>query len=767
METLAIVEKPMLGLTIGQIANCPMGQTATAYVAVVSGSGVHFKVNKTNYHTKETKELLTTFNPEITNGTMTFPCDQIGVFYLEATSINNVTVRQTYQMHFKVDYTIVGATVTRMTPEYVTVGDVSTLMIKIPQGSNVTCYFNFKDNIANAPLFRKGIFPTTGENVSHTYIDSIDALTQTICNNSVTEVIFYNVIKAQHPHKDVFMVCTNPSPVPPGTVHCTFNRPSAIPFPTNSSCTIDFGDKYQETQPFPNVLTITRNYSATGWYEIAATCVNDISNVTLATAVAVETPIDNDYMNLTTSGGIYGVRGVGKGVDNSYFPANYTIEAEVDWGNGTNVTLVVEWGDSTRSEVQNKTTTHIYVEDGSHQATVTMSNAVNSKTKTFPINIQTAVTGFELPNNGPVALDKAFIFALSTTKGGTATCFAVDIDNGTSFLYKPSTNTVCEPECNSGSTVLTYTNIPFNISHIHRYIGNYEIKATACNKVSRLEVANLANVSPKPCKYPRVNFTSFEANTTAKYAIEYRKSIKIPITPVIVIDCEATKLSKRTWGIEKCDDENPDICAPITSNCSKDINMDNPSLNIPEKCLDYGIHRVSAQIEMLGGGTVGIFSKAYGYITITKTPLTPAIEGGTSKAVGYNKPLEISARISYDPDTGNAEGLQFYWFCWNRNEEMTLFGNSSDWVAAPASSSPELLAALNQTDVSPSVYSGCFGRGPGRLNLSGPSITIQTDGLQIGSIYDITVMTKKDSRWATSTLSITVVAGTPPDCNIV
>lgn len=768
VQTLAIVEKPMLELTIGQIENCPMGQTATTYVAVSSGSGVHFKVNKINFHTKKTTKLIPTFNPEITNGTLTFPCDAIGVFYLEATSINNVTVRQTFQMHFKIDYTIVGATVTRQSPEYVTVGNVSTLMIKLPQGSNVTCYLDFKDSILHAPVFREGVFPTAGESIAHTYIDFIDALVETVCNNSVSQVVLHNVIKVQHPHKDVSLVCSDPQPFPPGTVNCTFNKPSVIPFPTNSSCTINFGDLYQETQPFSSVLTISHQYATTGWFDIAATCINDISSVSLASIAQIETPIDNDYMNITTTGGIYGDRGIGKGEDHSYFPANETIDVEVDWGNGTNVTLVVDWGDSSKTEVKNNTAAHIYIVPAFYTAVITMSNSVNSKTKSFPISTQYSVTGFQFPNNGPIALDKPFIFTASIEKLGTLTCFALDIGNGTSFLYKPSSDAICAPECSYGKTVLTYSTFPFVVSHTHKYIGNYKIKATACNKVSMIVVEALANVSPKPCKYPKVNFTSFEANTTAQYPIEYRRSILIPITPIVKIDCEATKFSQRTWGIEKCDDDNPSICTPVTSNCSTKLGMSNPSLRIPEQCLVYGIHRVSAKVEMLGGGTIGIFVEAYGFISVTKTPLTARIKGGTSKAVAYNKPLEIDGSVSFDPDTGDAIGLEYYWFCWEQSEERALFANSSAWPGSPATTSPELISALNTTtgDVSPSLYKGCFGHGPGRLNISGSDITILTDGMQIGKTYDIVLMIKKDTRLATAKLSVSVVAGVPPDCTI-
>ncbi|KAK3737773.1 hypothetical protein QZH41_012212 [Actinostola sp. cb2023] len=771
ITTLAIVEITMTKLHIGTVANCPHGQTATAYVAVDTGSGVEFTVNKTNFYTRESVHLTPVFNPEITNGTVTFHCSVIGVYCMEATSLNNVTARQFFTMCFKIDVPIAGATTSRWTEEIVTVGDTSILGTQMTKGSNVTCYYDFEDDSREPPHFNMGIYPASGMNVSHIYQRDIDALVTTICNNSVSEVQFRTPIKAQHPHKDIFLVCSDPQPFPPGQIQCTVNKPSGIPLPTNSSCTIDHGDDHHATKPFHGPVLFPHAYHQIGGYDINVTCTNDISSVNLQSSAEVQTPLDNDVTNFTTSGGLYGSRGIGRGKNSSYYPTKSTITLDADWGNGTNVSLSVDWGDSSHSLVMNNTCSHEYSNPGEYEVKVVMENALNSKTKTYIFHLQERVAGFQSSNNGPIALQKAFYFTLSADKVGTDTCFSLDIGNGTSFLYKPSASTICEPECSYGAIVRYYSDssIPLNISHVHKYIGNYKIVASACNIVSRIVSHNLANVSPKPCKYPKLNFTRTEANTTRDYPVKYRKSIQFPITPIIKIDCEATKLSRITWKLQKCSKDN-EFCTTFAGNCSQSIAMTHSTLRVPARCLPYGVFSVSCTVEMLGGGTKGIFAEAVGYFEVTKTPLIAAIVGGTSKTVGNGKTITFDGTISLDPDTKDDSDIKFYWFCWERSERLNISFNSTLLPGQPVTLHDDLQVALNQSNgsanVPSSLYKGCLGHGPGRMDVPGHKITFNTKGMRINHTYDITLLVCKDTRWSTTIMSIDIVSGSPPDCKI-
>jgi hypothetical protein len=673
-----------------------------------------------------------------------------------------------YTTCYEIDFTIVGAHVTRLTPEYIIVGVTSQIEVKMTQGSNVTCYWNFKDGVYESPHFTQGVYPTAGENVSHAYQIEGDFLVQTVCNNSVSEVTFKTPVKSQHPAKDVFLVCNGPQPFPPGTIRCTIEKPSGVPSPTNFTCTVNFGDDQQTTILFINPLVLTHSYAAIGAYDIAVNCSNQVSNITLASSVEVQTPLDNDVMALTTSGGLYGSGGPGRGSDFSCFPTKHNISLDVDWGNGTNVSLSVDWGDNTHSLTTNTSVIHAYPNEGTYTVVIKMSNAVNFKTKTSDLHLQEAVEDFTFVNNGPVSKGRQFVFLLAARQVGTDTCFSLDIDNGTSFLYKPTLNTVCKPECSSGKLVLTYSKakIPLNVTHFHSYIGNYKIRVVACNKVSLQMYEDLANVSPKPCKYPLVNFTSTEANFTMKTAISYRRSLRITLTPLIKIDCEATKLSNRMWKLLKCDEVSGN-CTDHSPNCTKTMSTNGTSLVIPQRCLEYGIYKVQLKVEMIGGGTLGIFTESQGFIEIVKSPLIARISGGTSKSVGNGKVIPVDGGTeSTDPDTGNNEGIICWWFCAEEHESIEILQNSTELPGKSTTLHPDLQAALSPSGAPSHLYSGCHGNGPGRIDVNGSKIMVDTGGMKINHTYAVTLMAVKDTRWATTSLSMEVLAGNPPDCEI-
>lgn len=769
-QTLAIVEKPMIGLAIEQIANCPHGQSATVYVGVAQGTGVEFTLKKRNYHTGTSIDMVPSFNPELTNGSVTFPCDAIGVYCMDATSVNNVTLQQSYTMCFKIDYTITGATAARLTPEYITVGSTSQIEIKMTQGSNVTCYFDFKDGVYESPHFTLDVYPSVGKIFSHAYAVDGDFYVHTVCNNSVTEVTFTTIVKSQHPAVEVFLMCLERQPFPPGQTQCTIDKPTKVPTPTNLTCITSFGDGSETTNLLVPPLVLTHTYAARGAYPVSVACSNQINSVNLTSSVEVQTPIDNDVMLLTTSGGLYGSGSPGRGEDFSYFPTKYNISLDVDWGNGTNVSVSIDWGDSTNSLTTNKSILHMYSVAGTYTTKITMYNAVSYKTKTFVLHLQDAVEGFTFDNNGPVSIGKLFIFLLAADQVGTASCFSLNVGNGTTYLYKPSINAICDSECSSGTVYRTYTKsqIPLNVTHQHFYMGNYDIYAVGCNKVSRVIFSNLANLSPKPCKYPVVNFTSTEANFTMETAISYTRAKRIKLTPLIKIDCEATKLSTRKWQLFKCNDTSGNCTTEYSSNCTKDMSISDPILVIPERCLDYGTYMVKCKVEMVGGGTSGIFTESIAYIKVIKSPLFAIILGGTAKSIGYGKPFSADGTGSFDPDTGDSQDMKYYWFCAEKTEALQIFRNSTVLPAKPLSLHPDLQAALGPNGGAPShLYQGCNGYGPGRLDVNNAITTVTTRGMKINQTYVVTILLVKDTRWATTSLSLEVLEGNPPDCKIV
>ncbi|XP_022808988.1 polycystic kidney disease protein 1-like 2 [Stylophora pistillata] len=154
--------------------------------------------------------------------------------------------------------------------------------------------------------------------------------------------------------------------------------------------------------------------------------------------------------------------------------------------------------------------------------------------------------------------------------------------------------------------------------------------------------------------------------------------------------------------------------------------------------------------------THSVFDK--GYIIIRPSPLVATISGETEITRGNKQIITLNGSESYDPHLGHGalETLKFLWLC-KRSDEEFPNGNSNDIQIAPI--------FLNDSGES---HGGCFGTGVGRLEFTGPIITLNASAMNNRSAsYVFKLIVTKDARWSSDSKKVHVIEGSPPEVSFL
>ena len=141
-------------------------------------------------------------------------------------------------------------------------------------------------------------------------------------------------------------------------------------------------------------------------------------------------------------------------------------------------------------------------------------------------------------------------------------------------------------------------------------------------------------------------------------------------------------------------------------------------------------------------------------IEVVASPLVVGIIKGAADFVtrGVGQTLALEPYLfSFDPDEPEAksDGLEFKYFCRRiLNETHEIFADSMQKVPKQ-----------RQSDEN----GGCFGRGPGGLNVTEGVLNINVGAfIETETTYEIVVQTLKDSRMSEKSLKVRVLSNSPP-----
>ncbi|KAL3308205.1 polycystic kidney disease 1-like 2 [Cichlidogyrus casuarinus] len=293
-----------------------------------------------------------------------------------------------------------------------------------------------------------------------------------------------------------------------------------------------------------------------------------------------------------------------------------------------------------------------------------------------------------------------------------------------------------------------YTKMGDFLVTITAYEGNSSVSTT-----QNISVIDPATQVPN-CQAPTLEFIPSKMSSAAA---PLRKLISdtLAVSASMSLNCSTTQVTIRSWKFWKLD--------AMTLNVEKQLNttgflgLESLTVIIPQHLAKVGFFLVELTVTM---AETTVSNYIQGYLSITSSPLSVSIlQGGTSF---LNISIERSnytfspESYSQDPDLKPSEPQKFdswVWKCWRSDEEESM----ANKTVYPKSSSHVYSARKT----------GCFGDGPGILNVTSGTQTWSMNNFDLYQSYFIKVTGIKGDRQGLSVILFTVVNGSPPDVAVM
>ena len=132
----------------------------------------------------------------------------------------------------------------------------------------------------------------------------------------------------------------------------------------------------------------------------------------------------------------------------------------------------------------------------------------------------------------------------------------------------------------------------------------------------------------------------------------------------VVKDCEKTDQVEYHWNITKI---NPGGGITIIKSISHTIT--DSALKIPARSLEYGIYGIELKLCMKNVDPT-VCSSIKGYIKVNPSLMVAKFVGGSGRAGGKDRMLEVDASVSHDPDESLTldSKVKIVWSCKRRSE---------------------------------------------------------------------------------------------------
>ncbi|XP_076456106.1 polycystin-1-like protein 2 [Babylonia areolata] len=489
-------------------------------------------------------------------------------------------------------------------------------------------------------------------------------------------------------------------------------------------------------------------------YSVAVKMVGVLEEVTDVEATAWYQPVDH---NDTLQGG-HGTLG-------STFPLERDVIFHTTVASGNDITYTWEFNDgSPLISSRDSEMRHRFSQAGTFRVKVNASNALFSDVHYLTVFLHQTVLMHTLTNDGPTDAYRTVNFTLQLARPGTDTCFIWNMGDGSEdYVYGAShcslyTSTSVS-EFRSLEASLT-SSLQLQQAHMYQSNHTFNIRVRAYNLVSQGEISDVAIMSGISCHYPEVRLEG--GGQMIDQPDVYLKSQKISFTSVVDVNCQVTQEADVSWKIDQIltDEHFLDFYfTPITVNYTSAGPF---KVSFKPSVFETGTYRVSLNVSMKG--IPGLFHTDFAYFRIDPTPLVAHITGGNARSVGYDTAFVLDALAdSYDPDLDpdDKTGLYFRWFC-RRQDEVLPEEEAPDLVPIPTN--------ISETDFN--VTKGCFGTGPGRLQVGGNlTAVLELDSylMEFGSTNVFSVEVAKSDgtgRTAVYEQAVTIVPGDPPDLTI-
>ncbi|XP_035695689.1 uncharacterized protein LOC118429314 [Branchiostoma floridae] len=716
------------------------------------------------------------FNPELGNLTFELGQDHYdcpGTYAFAVSAFNLVTpvLRQigTANILERIDnLTIYPETI------YASPGQNVTLQVKVSSGTDVHLVWDIQgspmwvhaaedDGGATSLGYVTFALPSIGE-----YDVSLEAFNNLGQQMTRAHVLVDNVVQG------LSLRSSSPVSNPPGEVVYEIILPSddSIPGSATAVCQIAFGDgTVSDADPV--------NFTATNLYETShaynrsvfghliarANCSNALSFQVFETNVYVYEPIsiNNILASYWVVDGEF--EKPAYGLERKLLPVEepviFTVQLDTDDGD---VTTQWSFGDGQENVTASLKTSHLFNHVGTYHIIANVSNPISRDTVSTSIELQKSIKFRSFTALGERSTGTVLNFTLDILEFGLEHCILWDFGDGSNkYLYGVS---ACQGKDEYNDTDVIFVeshDYSINMTHSYDTEAGYVATAEGVNMVSRVvaEIKLYITTRPLTCSFPhvRMKFGRYPTSPVVRM-----RSSNLKAEANVVVRCEVTRLANFTWTVNRVvnvADAKTGLIEPQLEFVSS-WESPTPQRIFPARSLQYGLYRITLTVAMRGvPGMVGEDSM---FVEIERSPLVVSIRGGSSRAVGFNKTLEIDGVTeTYDPDVGNTQdksGLQYVWFCRRGHEKFPMTGDELDTTVRTTPSDDQLQMILEDRTLD---NGGCFGTGPGRLNVSAGVMTLNTFWFFANMTYVFRFRVTKGDRVGWFEQAVYISPGDPPE----
>lgn len=242
-------------------------------------------------------------------------------------------------------------------------------------------------------------------------------------------------------------------------------------------------------------------------------------------------------------------------------------------------------------------------------------------------------------------------FLISFGMVGTASCIAIDYDDGVIEMYGDSITCMSSAYASAANYIGQITN-PLLVKHIYSMMGPYELLVHGFNALSSETTTLIFAVSTTDCSNPKVDIKDKKDNFWDPVKIQ--KSHRLNAIGISAIKCNYTLKNFKKWKVKQIDQN--------TGTVLSDIGIDDfhsstsAELVLSPSFLNTGLYVVYYSIEMDPSEFPNdevYYGETKTFIEIVKSDLVVRMfPGGITKVrLGSSTTYRISpADYSYDPD---------------------------------------------------------------------------------------------------------------------
>lgn len=660
-------------------------------------------------------------------------------------------------------------------------------------GSDVTMLWNFGDGYTPKEVV-KSVLPGQRFVKKHVYKEPGTYVVQVNSSNLHGNFVARRSVSVQRPVTEAWELFTNSPVILPEAIYVTLTYPKTEKLPTDAVARISYGDRQKAKWKVPSESSekvsqkFSHIYLRPGHYNIAINISNLISHYVLNARVETATRTTGLVAKVQFQPTDDAPLRVGLGSTNDIYPTTRPVVFTVKTQTGIVEMFIIETAKG--QLLANGTGKQLkyvlnFPEPGQHDVFVYAWNHVQQRTDPFVTSFRSMepIQGLDVYMNETTPKDEHIRnFMVTFELMGTDTCVVVDYgDESPKQAY--GSGSQCFTRYRPDQFQLQgELQDPMWLQHIYERGFDYVFTLVAFNDISEQTSVFNITVNNEPCKAPIIkirNQVLDPVNATVFYRLR-----PVELYTFTSVECNISIDVTRAWEAFLLNETGDPIrqidLTPLDSRTKSMI-------FVPEFFFEAGLYKLRYNVNMSAPrAKPPMFHKRFAetYIEMKPSPLLPQMSNGAQSRItrGFPQTLTLNpANYSINPDDPSDKNFSVTWYCRrvpheiiNRTvpddeqnvteplfhrmrhlENITAKGHDFD-VAG-------FLAAEGMED-----RGGCFGTGPGRINITGGELEWSTIVFYKPNVtYEILAKLEKPDRppsWGA--IQLVLMEKVPPSISV-